>query len=339
MSGDGHSDIVRALWREAAGSPVSLRACPVSGNNRVYVAEAPGRDPVIAKFYFPGKTGEPDRLDAEWSFLRHAHAACPGSVPRPLARAVGERAALYEFIEGTKLGPGEVGAAAVAAAADFIAKINRPGTGAELAPAREACFSPAEQIVLVDRRFERLGTIPTTESDATALVREMIDFWSELKLRLASGLHELGIDPARPVPDDERLISPSDFGFHNALVRPDGRIVFIDFEYAGWDDAAKLIADFFHQPAVPVDRVHWDAFVDVVLARVRDPLSARRRVALMRPIFGLKWCCIMLNRFLPEMESRSRFVDPTQDPRAKKAEQYAKARRAFDNLVEEKWHT
>lgn len=333
-----HADVVRALWREAAGSPVSLRACPVSGNNRVYVAEAPGLDPVIAKFYFPGKTGEPDRLDAEWAFLRHAHSACPGAAPRPLARGTGERAALYEYIEGTKLSTGEVGAEAVKAASDFIIAINRPGTGAELAPAREACFSPAEQIALVDRRFERLRTIPAEEVEATALVDGMTGFWSDLKARLASGFRDLRIDPERPVPLDERVISPSDFGFHNALVRPGGRIVFIDFEYAGWDDAAKLIADFFHQPAVSVDRVHWDVFVDAALTRSLDPSSARRRVALMRPIFGLKWCCIMLNRFLPDMESRSRFVDPTQDARAKKAEQHEKARRAFENLVEEKWH-
>jgi len=339
MSGTDHLGVVGALWSDAAGKEVSLRACPVSGNNRVYVAEAPGLPSVIAKFYFPGKVGEPDRLDAEWSFLRHAHALCPGSVPRPLARGIEERAALYEYIEGTKLRPGEVGAREVEAAADFIAAINRPGTGAELAPAREACFSPAEHVALVDRRFDRLRTISAEETEATALVGEMTVFWDRLKARLAEGLGELGLDPARPIPADERLISPSDFGFHNAIVRPDGRVVFIDFEYAGWDDAAKLAADFFHQPAVPVDGAHYDAFVAVALGSARDPAFTRRRVALMRPLFGLKWCCIMLNRFLPDMESRSRFVDPSHDARARKAEQYAKARRAFDNLVEEKWLT
>src|SRR5690606_1492036 len=41
-----------------------------------------------------------------------------------------------------------------------------------------------------------------------------------------------------------RLLSPSDFGFHNMLRRDDGSLAFIDFEYFGWDDPAKLAADF-----------------------------------------------------------------------------------------------
>ena len=56
-------------------------------------------------------------------------------------------------------------------------------------------------------------------------------------------------------------MSPSDFGFHNALATPGGRLVFIDFEYAGWDDPAKLANDFFCQPAVPVDARFYDDFV------------------------------------------------------------------------------
>ena len=45
--------------------------------------------------------------------------------------------------------------------------------------------------------------------------------------------------------EDEKIISPSDFGLHNAKLGEDGKLAFFDFEYAGWDDPAKTIADFF----------------------------------------------------------------------------------------------
>ena len=40
----------------------------------------------------------------------------------------------------------------------------------------------------------------------------------------------------------DRCVSPSDFGFHNAIVRGSGEICFIDFEYAGWDDSAQVFS-------------------------------------------------------------------------------------------------
>src|SRR5258708_29751946 len=41
------------------------------------------------------------------------------------------------------------------------------------------------------------------------------------------------------------------FGFHNALLRPSQELCFLDFEYAGHDDPAKMVGDFFSQPAIP----------------------------------------------------------------------------------------
>ncbi len=41
------------------------------------------------------------------------------------------------------------------------------------------------------------------------------------------------------------IVSPSDFGFHNALLDDGGAISFLDFEYSGRDDPAKLDLRFF----------------------------------------------------------------------------------------------
>ena len=63
-----------------------------------------------------------------------------------------------------------------------------------------------------------------------------------------------------------RCLSPSDFGFHNAIRRASGELCFIDFEYAGQDDPAKMACDFLCQPEVPVPDACRERFLDAALA-------------------------------------------------------------------------
>ena len=61
---------------------------------------------------------------------------------------------------------------------------------------------------------------------------------------------------------EDCCLSPSDFGFHNALLDDEGKLTFLDFEYAGRDDPAKLVSDFFCQPEVPVPLSLHAHFID-----------------------------------------------------------------------------
>ena len=335
-------EAVHALWRAASGptGDIALRSCGVSGNNRVYVATGPDGERVVAKAYFRHRPGERDRLAAEWSFLSHAVRAGVECVPRPIRRDDETRLALYEFIAGRAPGDGEVGAAEVAAAAAFVTALNPAGLAAELPEAAEAAFSIAGHLAVVERRLARLVKADMGgHAEGRDLLAELRAFWKRTREAVVAGAARLGLSPEQPVPPGERLISPSDFGFHNALVRPDGRLAFIDFEYAGWDDAAKLACDFFLQPAVPVDPALMEHFLPAIVARAEDPALARARIRLLRPVFGVKWCCIMLNRFLPDMNDRARFADPDYDPARQQRAQLDKTRNALKKLVEEQWHT
>jgi hypothetical protein len=130
-------------------------------------------------------------------------------------------------------------------------------------------------------------------------------FWRDYSRSLTGRL-----DAEAEIPPAERCVSPSDFGFHNALSGADGSLRFIDFEYAGWDDPAKMVCDFFLQPALPVDTVHYDHFFAGTLGDWPGVERLAVRAKLMQPLFALKWCCIMLNPFLPDLAARARFADP-----------------------------
>ena len=129
----------------------------------------------------------------------------------------------------------------------------------------------------------------------------------------------------------ERCISPSDFGFHNALLTNQG-ISFLDFEYAGWDDPAKMAGDFFSHPAMPVDAVHFERFLNKTMRFAPNSAALIERVWLLLPVFQTKWCCIILNDFLPASAQRRRFADPNFDEAERKRAQLDKALRLFSKI-------
>ena len=47
------------------------------------------------------------------------------------------------------------------------------------------------------------------------------------------------------IPGSDIRLSPSDFGFHNALEDKNGTLIFMDFEYAGPDHPGKIVCDLF----------------------------------------------------------------------------------------------
>jgi hypothetical protein len=126
---------------------------------------------------------------------------------------------------------------------------------------------------------------------------------------------------------EDRCISPSDFGFHNALATPSGMVVFLDFEYAGWDDPAKMVSDFFSQPAVPVPVGYFDHFLASALAFSQNAEMLAVRTRILLPVFRMKWCCIVMNDFLPAALRRRKFANPSADEAGRKRAQLDKAQR------------
>jgi hypothetical protein len=94
-----------------------------------------------------------------------------------------------------------------------------------------------------------------------------------------------------------------------------------------------MVCDFFCQPRVPVPMHHLETFVERVGATVRDVGAYRQRVEILLPIYRVKWCCILLNEFLPAGGDRRRFAGQLGDPYQRKVEQLKKARRASAEVM------
>ena len=327
---------VGALLATIGREDVQFDPVPVGtgGNNRVICAVADGQR-FIAKRYYHDAAETRDRMHAEFSFVEHVWRQGMRCVPRPIACDPARHVALYEFVEGRHLLPGELGATQVVQAARFFAELNAAASrhaGRDLPAASDACFSTAEHVRSVDRRIAKLSWISTNTSadrEGAAFAGELAARWALERERI---LRETE-DAETAIPDHWRCLSPSDFGFHNALLRPGGQVSFLDFEYAGWDDPAKMIGDFFAHPGLPVPAQHYETFVTQVCAPFQDAAALIERAHRLQVIAQVRWCCIMLNEFLPDVARRRQFADPSLDLEARKRQQLCKARRLIQSAA------
>jgi hypothetical protein len=299
------------VFLAAEGFPAAtLHALSGGRNNRVFTVESPeGR--ALLKWYFVHPADTRDRLRAEFEFAAFAWNHGVRALARPLAREESLHLGLYEFLDGRGLRPGDIDAATVDQAARFFADVNRYRSSAleALSAGSEACFSIEEHRGLVTGRVERLAHLEVLDEVGARAADFVATRLTPLLAEITGwvGNHAGSRDV---LPPDARCLSPSDFGFHNALRAPDGTLRFLDFEYAGWDDPARMVCDFFWQPAVPVPEKHLAAFCSQALTGFPNTGELLERITVLRPLYGLKWCCIVLNDFLPLGSRRRRFADP-----------------------------
>ena len=248
---------IRACLRDILDcNPTSFTNVSLGRNNRVYLATCDTTRRFAVKTYFDADSDRADRLEAEYAslvFMRKHGVEC---IPCPIAVNRELRFAIYEFVDGEPIRSAEVGESDVEQLAHFLLALKDLGNLREalfLGNASEACFTVQAILDNLDLRLGRLKTLPDDQPEYRLLHRflndeftsslEQISTWCGRRL-VAAGI---GLDSV--LPPKERTLSPSDFGFHNAVRCRNGEIVFLDFEHFGWDDPAKMVSDFLLHPA------------------------------------------------------------------------------------------
>ena len=322
------------LLLDAGISTVEMDVIPVDGggNNKVFSVHTKNGK-YLAKVYYSNPSDKRYRLQAEYSFLEYARRIGIKCVPKPIFSSPEKSMGLYEFVEGRKLTSAELLPHHISQAANFVRALNERIEKDDVLPiASEACFSIEQHFLLIDKRIKKLlSLLVVSEIDhqALLLVGKLDSVLKNLKDDIVAKYDSISIK----LDTADRCISPSDFGFHNALLRDNGEISFIDFEYAGWDDPAKMIGDFFSQPAIPVSFKHFDSFISEVLVYSKNNEELAQRARLLLPLFQIKWCCIILNEFLPDDARRRHFANPTLEPLQRKQRQLEKAQQFFYSRI------
>jgi len=285
-------DFAKHWARQLGASDPDLVQLQGGINNRVYRCGNDANAHVI-KGYAPAIDGQRDRMQAEVEFLTYAADVAPQYVPRLVHADTTLRCVVLEYLQGETYPEGVAPAASdIAAAVDFFRRLNADRVVAKRTvqmDAAEGFLTLTEHLDNVRKRVAGMqtahlpGDAQKQAADSLHRLQASIDMVANrVGAAIASGAVEDGIAT------ESRCVSPSDFGFHNAIRTRSGP-KFIDFEFAGWDDPAKAAADFVLQPRVQVGRI-----APQLLGNLDDNLEAAVRREVLGQILRVKWTCIIL---------------------------------------------
>ena len=218
-------------------------------------------------------------------------------------------------------------------AAQFLHKINKKKIGKiNIENASESSFDLQGHFRIIDKRIFLLKNIDHSDSlniEVINLIKELLSYWEEVKNNILSLKSN---NQFQELKKEDICISPSDFGFHNCIVGSNNKTYFIDFEYAGFDDPAKTLSDFFIQPEIEVPKKFLEEFGLIAFKDCPNKLDTIERTKILFPMFQVKWVCIVLNEFLEDKLARRIFSHSIQDISEHKIKQLNKAKKIFSEI-------
>ncbi len=268
-------------------------------NSIVYLVKSSSRRYVLKKY--PDISYDiRDRIGTEIQVLNFLRKKDIRNISRPISWNFQSKIALFDYVEGEliKTATDDLFASVLYFLEKliFVAKDPRAHS---LPNASEACFSIQSHFNLV---FSRLSDLEDLIENVP--VEHEISKWISMNLRPSIEKTLANILTSAPqrlvsetIPLSQKIISPSDVGIHNML-RIDDQYVFLDFEYAGWDDLAKFTVDWILQPDNLLEVQSAFNFLRGIVNLVPDRQIFISRIAILLDIYRIKWCVIMFSSLL-----------------------------------------
>lgn len=282
-------------WARALGSnDTSVIALKGGMNSRVFSCDVADKRFVI-KGYQPLKAGQRDRFAAEKQFLLYSNAVASAYVPQVLHVDDHRRCIVMEYLDGHAYPEGSPPEQQdIDAAVRFFSLLNQDTVQAAAQitmDAAEGFLRISAHLQNVRERMQQMSVdhLPlAVQPKAKKAIRLLRSCFKPVEERILNALRAGQIEDALPA--SKRCVSPSDFGFHNAIRTARG-VKFFDFEFGGLDDPAKAAIDFVLQPNISVRNY------GLVLLKNLDfqgQQLAFARATILTPVLELKWKCIIV---------------------------------------------
>lgn len=308
------TEIKNTISKVSGGVIFDLEFIGGGKNSRVFRFKEENSKHRVAKFYYEDNEKR-NRLKTEYESLQYLWGKKIRNIPRPVLKNPAHNLAIYESIEGEKLKNDAISVADIDTVISFIRQLEENKFSVEsskLSTASEACFSISDYDLCISNRlkpFERYRKDCAAEKELYGYIDN--HFYPSYKI-IQKWCQEHANGKCIPwhekISDEQKILSPSDFGFHNALSGPDGSLIFLDFEYFGWDDPAKMISDFLLHPAMNLSHHLKQYFFQEAVKVFGDGVVLVDRVKVVYPLVGLKWSLLLLNEFLQKHIDRRRFA-------------------------------
>lgn len=293
--------IKQILFKSEGITVTGVERIPGGFNCSVYKVIDEDSRAYIAKKYIVRKEDQRNRLLVEFRSLTFLWKYNIRAIPKPITISVPENIGIYEFILGSRFIKGHYTTNDVRTVTEFwqqIHALTKFPAAQSLPLAKESCFRLSGYFTGVEKRMRILKKLPTHGFYGKLhefLNSEFVPFYRQARQFIIVECQRRRMSVDDLLIKEYRTLSPSDFGFHNAIKKSDGAVVFHDFEYFGWDDPAKMIADFYLHPRMGFPYKLREFFYKNIYNDLAGDATLPQRLPFVYMLLALKWCLIMLN--------------------------------------------
>ena len=301
------------------------------GNSNVYKLHDDNRQSFILKEYPNSQIELKPRLKNELSALNLLKNF--KNVPKLVSFNEELNLIILNYIEGKKIE--RVTSKNISEAIIFINKLYEISKkNKKYHFATEACLKANDLTNQIDRRIYNLKSVKN--KNLTKTLNKLIELNIKLKNRANDMWPKDNID--KNLGRKFLTFSPSDFGFHNAIMLKNNTTTFIDFEYFGLDDPVKLISDFLWHPAMSLSFSQKILFTRKFLKIFKNDPLLKRRLNAAFSLYGVRWCLIILNKVIKihfeakNLYKNSKLTNFEQNIKL----QFMKSNQIYDEIVKNK---
>ena len=292
-------EVIKIIAEEMTGDQINHIEPVIGGRNSRIFRLNNGKVNYALKFFREDTHNTRDRFDRELEALTLFIENVIHCVPKIINQDRVNNCILLEWIDGEPIYDFDL--EDITALVDFVKvvhEISKSIKSNEVRLATEACLNGNEIVTQINRRLEIL--LPAGKKHPELLKflnEEFIPAFKKITNWSRETYQKKNMDFGRDIISNQLTLSPVDIGFHNCL-RTENQLFFLDFEFFGRDDPAKLVADSLQHPGSLIGKKHNDYFGTALNSIFKGDEQFQDRLKCLSPLFGLKWCMIMLNPFI-----------------------------------------
>jgi len=293
------TEVVKKIAEQMAGVSFNNIKAVLGGRNSHIFRLDNGSDSYALKFFRQNANNTRNRFEAETSALKLFAQNSIQCVPKLIGQDRENNCVLLEWIHGKPIN--NYTQDDIHQLSGFVKKVHDISRELEVDDIRfatDACLNGSEIVLQINRRFERLKTAGDTYPELQHFLEDnfipalqKITCWSQREFL------KRGMDFDVNISQKQMTLSLVDIGFHNCL-RIKNSLYFLDFEFFGRDDPVKLVADTLQHPGSMLEPKDTKQLEYKLHSIFNDDQQFLIRMKCLYPLFGLKWCMIMLNPFL-----------------------------------------
>ncbi|MFA5828671.1 MAG: phosphotransferase [Candidatus Shapirobacteria bacterium] len=293
---------LKIRWREVDDTqPRKFDRLSGGMNNHLYQVTNTENTRYLLKIYVVDET---DRLSREFKACSYLWLH-NFPVPKPIFKNDIKNYAIYTFAEGGPKKAQMVTKDDIDKMVDFLTALENCRPDYYFFDKSASSFTRLSDYVnYVEKRLDTLKTSLINDAiddrvDEFLKRTKLITFIEDEKRKICSSIYS--DEWNRELNIDQQVLSPLDFGPHNALFAADGNVTFIDFEKFGWDDPTHVVVSFVnHIQTIGLRYEYKQYFLKKYFEKSSYSGLVKERLPKIIQIDRLGWIAFLANTLTPD---------------------------------------